>query len=105
MSAGPTLRPGDPAYRERHPVAHALRTAGFMPVPRFWIPGEAMPELLRLVNRYRREVNEIRASVHTELGFEQPEDFGPFPVGLTSDETDDPRFNKDAAWAAVRKLR
>lgn len=102
---GHTYRPDEPGYQDKHPVAYALRQAGYVPLPRFWIALEALPELKRITDRYRHEVNEIRGKVNASLGIEETQDYGPLPVGLTSDETDDPRFSKDAAWTAAEKLR
>lgn len=65
-----------------HPVADALREAGFIPLPRLWIHGDAMPELKRLTDRYRDEVNEIRGQVRAGLdpvNFADLPDYGPLP--------------------------
>ena len=92
-------------YKKSHPVAHALREAGFIPIPRYWIKGDDMPKLKALTDAHRDEVNSIRRDVHIQLGLGEPtdNDYGALPIGLASDTTDDPRFSKDAAWAAFER--
>ena len=110
MSAkGPSLnfsRLSDEEYKKLHPVAFALRDAGFVPVPRYWIKGSDMPKLKAISDLNRDEVIAIRRRVHLELGLNpSPDDYGPLPVGIASDVTDDPRFNKDAAWEAFENSK
>ena len=94
-----------PEYKKDHPVAHALREAGFIPIPRYWIKGDDMPKLKVISDGHREEVNRIRHEVHFKLGLTTTEtdDYGPLPVGIASDTTDDPRFSKDAAWEAFER--
>lgn len=63
-------------YPIAHPVAHALRKAGFIPVPRLWVHSDALPEIKRITDRYRDEVNDIRASVGLSAN---QGDYGPLP--------------------------
>lgn len=110
MSAkGPSLnfsKLSDAEYKKLHPVAFALRDAGFVPLPRYWVRGSDMPKLKEISDIHRDEVNAIRRKVHLELGLNQsPDDYGPLPIGIASDVTDDPRFSKDAAWAAYDKRK
>jgi hypothetical protein len=77
-------------------VATALRAKGFVPLPRLWVHGDALPELKKITDRYREEVNQTRADVGRAMG--RPldatgsDDYGPLPIALSED--------KEAAWAA-----
>lgn len=89
-------------YQRIYPMAYALREAGFVPIPRFWIKGDDMPKLRDFTDQYRDEIVAIRRAVDAKLGItaESHEDIGPLPIGIASDATDDPRFDRDAAWKA-----
>lgn len=93
-------------YERLYPVAFALRAAGYVPIPRYWIKGEDMAKLKQFTDAYRDEINAIRREVHTRLGITShfQEDFGPLPIGIAADVTDEPRFDpkvdRDAAWKA-----
>lgn len=40
--------------------ATALRAAGYIPLPRWWVKTEDMDHIEQIAARYRSEVNEIR---------------------------------------------
>lgn len=96
----------DAEYQKMYPVAFALREAGFVPLPRYWVKGTDMPKLKEISDMHRDEVNTIRRAVHEKMGLTAvTDDYGPLPIGIASDTTDDPRFSKDAAWAAYDKRK
>lgn len=94
----------DEEYQKLYPVAFALREAGFVPLPRYWVKGADMPKLKEISDAHRDEVNSIRRAVHENMGLSPvTDDYGPLPIGIASDASNDPRFSKDAAWAAFEK--
>lgn len=90
----------DDEYQRLHPVAFALRQAGFIPLPRLWIHGDAMPRIKAITDEFRDQVNEVRGNA-----IPGQEDYGTLPVSLGSDVTDDPRFSVNAAWEAYESAR
>ena len=51
----------------RHPVADALRAAGYVPVPRLWVRPSDVDALIRKAEAYSEDVNRIRAEVRENL--------------------------------------
>jgi actin-related protein len=69
--------------------AQALRAAGFLPCPRFWLTGEQMELLVYMAHQNADEVNRIRAEAS------RPQ------------RPDDQRKQQeiDAAWARMKEGR
>jgi len=64
------------------PLATALRNQGFVPLKRLWVHKDVLPQIDELTERFREDVNRIRAEVGT------------------CDPKTDPCLSKDAAWEA-----
>ena len=73
----------------RHPVADALREAGFVPLPRLWVRKEDIPAIHEMAGKYSQEVNDIRA----RLGCNP------------SKRTGDPKVDREAAWEAAKLIQ
>lgn len=83
--------PGDPNFNRS---AHELRARGYVPLPRLWVPREAMHEIHAITDRYREEVQAIRQEING----------GPLPP-KQEEKPKDPATDRDAAWDAFEKQR
>ena len=82
-------------------VSGLLREAGYVPLPRLWVKSEAMEQIHAIAHTYQDEVNQIRSSIH--------DDHHAIYSVNNSDGSlkpmDDPKLDRDAAWAAYDALR
>lgn len=69
-------------------VAQALREAGYVPLPRFWVKPEDMEIIRRMAFRHAGVVNEIRGRINRE-----------------AEENHQPHLNRDQAWEAFERSR
>lgn len=87
------------------PVALALRSEGFKPLPRLWVPAHELDAILAITQKYRSQVNQIRARVYETDP--QPADRRPVfhKNHLSEAETisANPIEDKEAAWAAYER--
>lgn len=51
-----------PRTNENSPVSKALRKAGFVPVPRYWVTPDQLDVIKRMAEGNGHVVNEIRAA-------------------------------------------
>lgn len=48
------------------PQESIFRKRGFIPLPRLWIKPDDMPKIKKITNKYRDEINSIRAEKTNE---------------------------------------
>lgn len=77
----------------KHPVAKALRNAGYLPLPRLWIKAEDMQKIHALANQYSVQVNTIRAEARGLTYFREDV------------KKEDPKTSKESAWEEYERLR
>lgn len=86
------LTPKDLAnLKAKHPVAFALRKAGFIPLPRLWVRLEDILMIKELAAKYQSEIDSIRNPINNAHQDTQAQE--------------DPRLSIDAAWAAYDKAQ
>jgi len=74
----------------RHPIADALREAGYIKLPNLWVLPEDMPKIHEITARRREAVNTIKYRVRLRLE--------------NSVATDaDPLRDRNAAWDAMEQ--
>lgn len=83
-------------HDKANPLATALRAKGFVPLPRLWVHGDALPELKKITDRYREEVNQTRSEVYGNSSAVGG-DYGPLPISIDDE--------KEAAWSAHARSR
>lgn len=87
------------------PVALALRSEDFVPLPRLWVKRSDMPKIMDIAGRHKDEVNRIRAKAHDENP--STEDRRPvFHKDRVAEEQQllaNAVHDKDAAWAAYER--
>ena len=70
------------------PVAKALRSAGFVPLPRLWVKPTDMPKIHEIADKHRTAVNNIRGQIN---------------AGEIQEAN--PVLDKEAAWEAYERMR
>lgn len=87
-------------YARKHPVACALRNAGFVPLPRLWVREADMATVYALTEQYRGDVTRIRVAV-----YEQAKARGEVSEAEDGVPCSDPKIDREAAWAAFERTR
>lgn len=80
-----------PADEPFEGVSAALRKAGFVCLPRLWVPGYVIPEIHLIAFPYKDAVNEIRAEARLALELKQEAE-------QEANRKPDPKLDKELAW-------